>query len=107
MSMLHDDDALVGGLVGLIDASDQLQKHLENLKPVVEEADLNPTIENWFAEEDDSPPEVTPDSIDQEYVLEAYPDTRQAAERVTDMLQEESAYILRQATSALNKVKSK
>mmetsp|Transcript_13873 Transcript_13873/g.22983 ORF Transcript_13873/g.22983 Transcript_13873/m.22983 type:complete len:246 (+) Transcript_13873:63-800(+) len=101
---IPDLNILDGGLVGLIDASDQLQKHLENLKPKVDEADLNPTLENWFEEEMNGNG-ATEDNIDDGYLQEKFPDVKESAERVNDMLREESAYILRQATSAINKSK--
>ena len=73
----------------------------------MEESDLNPTLDNWFDEEMGDNFDNDPDNIDEEYVMEAFPETRNSVERITDMLQEESSYILRQATSAINKVQSK
>lgn len=95
---------LLGGLVGLIDASDQLQKHLENLKPDVDESALSAPLENWFEEQGGAGGDAAEETVDEEYVLDISPDVRQAVERITDMLQEESSYMLRQATSALNEV---
>lgn len=94
-------------MVGLIDASDQLEKHLANLKPEVDETALNPTLENWFEEEGGTEGGTAEENIDEEYVLDINSDVRHSVERITDMLQEESSYILRQAASALNKVKAK
>lgn len=90
--------------MGLIDASDQLQKHIENLKPAVSDAELNPKLDNWFAEDDSAESnDVDTDNIDQEYVLEKFPEVKDSVERINDMLREESSYILRQANSAINK----
>lgn len=90
--------------MGLIDASDQLQKHLENLKPAVSDAELNPKLDNWFAEDDSAENnDVDTDNIDQEYVLEKFPEVKDSVERINDMLREESSYILRQVNSAINK----
>lgn len=97
-----------GGLVGLIEASDQLQKHLENLRPQVDEATLNPTIDNWFAEDNGGgggEAGGSGSSVDEGYLMEQYPAVKESAERVNDMLLEESSYLLRQATAALNKTK--
>lgn len=91
-----------GGLVGLIDAANQLQKHLESLIPVVDEEYLNPPLENWFEDEEGGPTETDPAAAE---LTECYPEAIEAAERVREVLQEESSYILRQAASALNKAK--
>lgn len=107
MRTLPNLQLLDGGLVGLIDATNQLEKHLEGLKPQVDDSISKAPLDNWF--EGTSRGNVgtdDTDGIDQEYALQSCPSIKQTAEKIEDMLKEESTYLFRLATAAVNKAKA-
>ncbi|CAE7384406.1 unnamed protein product [Symbiodinium microadriaticum] len=95
---------LDGGLVGLIEASDEIERHLANLQPQNQEDSEFSRIESWI---DPDQTKVVTESVDCESFMDRFPDLRDAMEKANDMLREDSAHALRQANAVLNKAKVK
>mmetsp|Transcript_19954 Transcript_19954/g.28678 ORF Transcript_19954/g.28678 Transcript_19954/m.28678 type:complete len:241 (+) Transcript_19954:112-834(+) len=95
---------LDGGLMGLIEASDEIEKHLESLQPQNQDDEEASAITPWI---DAESLKDASDPVDIESFMDRFPELRNAHDRAEDMLREDSAHVLRQASAALNKAKVK
>ena len=91
---------LDGGHVGLIDASEALERHIASIKPEDSVVNLELPIKNWFTADD-----LKVDDIENLKSDSSLNIVNKSVEETLEMLQEESAHLLRKASGVIAKLK--
>jgi hypothetical protein len=97
---------IAGGLIGLMHAADDIEKHLQSITPDTSAFEESlAALPPWLPPSEIARLPNTANSVDD--VLEKYGDLKEMMESVTDILNEDSGHLLRLASSALSKAQVK
>jgi hypothetical protein len=91
---------LDGGHVGLIDASEALERHIASIKPDDSVVNMELPVKNWFTVDD-----LKVDDLENVKSDSSLNTVNKAVEETLEMLQEESGHLLRKASGVISKLK--